>query len=809
MKVVGFPAEVVHWAEKASPGKSLLCGRMNPLLTLGDGEDDFFIKDYVMSASDDEGGSDDERKHRKLLEAISSLDGKKRKKMAERSESSAQVSEFGVSSEGAGEKIHLSELMKPIKPSSSLATVKKQLNKLKTKKSVELPLSKQETQRIQREVAYEKTSKAVTKWDRVVLQNRKAEQLVFPLNQEGPSAKPIEEVLASWKARTPLEQEIFNILHKNKQPLTDPLLTPVEEASLKAMSLEEAKLRREELQKARALQSYYESKARREKRIKSKKFHRVLKKGKQKDALKEFEELRKTNPQAALEELQKMDKTRIVERMSLKHQNSGKWAKSKVIMAKYDLEARKAMQEQLEKNKELTKKLEIVSESDGEGEPEEDTIPDFVNEVQMTKEGPNPWMSGKLSRDGKDSVAQEEFKQPSVALDEGKKSEDEEEKELSEDEMQLQEFENIRRLRKEQKGQLEQPKEGWTGCSREVTSESGEERTAEYNLLFQRLAEQGKRSPGKRRHKELHTPPMELADHCPAGRKEQEKVGELPPVREEGPLLMESLDRTRTMEDVNNLAAEEWAHEELLPGLPEKEEHKSTGKKIASEEPQKKKKLIDPSAVLAVNSRVIRAPILPTAIEEEDEREEDQKMIIKEAFAGDNVIEDFLKEKRNAQNASKPKNIDLTLPGWGEWGGTGVKLSKKKKKRFIIKAAPGPPRKDQRLPNVIINEKRDIAVAAHQVNELPFPFNNRQQFEGSIRTPIGTSWNTQRAFQKLTAPRVITKQGHIIEPISEEDAFQKTSQKVKPAFELDPQKAQIKRARCNQPRKRTQKQQKS
>lgn len=41
------------------------------------------------------------------------------------------------------------------------------------------------------------------------------------------------------KARTPLEQEVFNLLHKNKQPVTDPLLTPVEKASLKAMSLEE------------------------------------------------------------------------------------------------------------------------------------------------------------------------------------------------------------------------------------------------------------------------------------------------------------------------------------------------------------------------------------------------------------------------------------------------------------------------------------------------------------------------------------------------------------------------------------------
>lgn len=102
----------------------------------------------------------------------------------------------------------------------------------------------------------------------------------------------------SQQARTPLEQEIFALLHKTQQPITDPLLTPEETASLQAMSLEEvsayppamaclwrplpwrlpslcspwqAQRRRAELQKARAVQSYYEAKARREKKIKSKK----------------------------------------------------------------------------------------------------------------------------------------------------------------------------------------------------------------------------------------------------------------------------------------------------------------------------------------------------------------------------------------------------------------------------------------------------------------------------------------------------------------------------------------------------------
>ena len=54
--------------------------------------------------------------------------------------------------------------------------------------------------------------------------------------------------------------------------------------------------------------------------------------------LKEFEELQKTNPEAALEKLDQLDKTRAEERMTLRHKNTGKWAKSKQIRAKYDKE---------------------------------------------------------------------------------------------------------------------------------------------------------------------------------------------------------------------------------------------------------------------------------------------------------------------------------------------------------------------------------------------------------------------------------------------------------------------------------------
>ncbi|XP_053328851.1 U3 small nucleolar RNA-associated protein 14 homolog A [Spea bombifrons] len=751
-------------AAKNGGGALLLGSKM-------DEEEDLFVKEYAVSASEDEGDSVTERKHQKLLDAITSLDGKKRRRVAERSEASLQVSEFGISSEGTGEKLTLSDLIEPTQKSASLSTVRKQLKKLSRAQNVEVPLTKEETQKIQRVVAYEKASEEVTRWEHIVKQNRKADQLVFAENDDTVKPARIEDVVTGWKARTSLEMEIFNILHENKQPLTDPLLTPVEEASLKAMSLEEAKLRRAELQKARALQSYYESKARREKKIKSKKYHKMLKKSRHKEALKVFEELKNTNPEAALEELQKIERARMEERMSLKHQNSGKWAKSKAIMAKYDDEARKAMQEQLQKNKDLTRKVQVISESEESGE--EEVIPDFVNDAQLNPDGLNPWMTGKLSREAKESGNQ--AADVDVETEENKQSLDQDEEDdpedvRSEEEVLLQEFEEKRRLRKNQDDSaVIQPV---VAC--DIVNEPEDEQVSAFKHLFQKLLDQNNHESRKR--KSTFQEPEKPEVVVP-----QEET------EEEGPLLTEGLERRQTIEEIGALAQEEHQDVQVAESVPRSNNQpgdrtSATVKEIEAKRP----KLIDHNDVLPVAAQKIQIPVLPTTVEEEEEENDDtdQKMIIKEAFAGDDVIRDFLKEKRDAEKEDKPKDINLILPGWGEWGGTNLKPSKKKRRKFIIKARPAPPRKDQCLPNVIMNEKRNIIAAAHQVNELPFPFNSRQHFESTIRAPVGNTWNTERSVQKLTAPRVITKRGHIIEPMTEE-VLKKNGSSKKPAIELN------------------------
>jgi U3 small nucleolar RNA-associated protein 14 len=76
----------------------------------------------------------------------------------------------------------------------------------------------------------------------------------------------------------------------------------------------------------------------------------------------------------------------------------------------------------------------------------------------------------------------------------------------------------------------------------------------------------------------------------------------------------------------------------------------------------------------------------------------------------------FRKEKELLEEASKPKEVDLTLPGWGEWGGSDMKASTRKRKKFVLKPTVEAPRRDRNLENVIINETKDTGIAEHQVS---------------------------------------------------------------------------------------------
>jgi U3 small nucleolar RNA-associated protein 14 len=157
-------------------------------------------------------------------------------------------------------------------------------------------------------------------------------------------------------------------------------------------------------------------------------------------------------------------------------------------------------------------------------------------------------------------------------------------------------------------------------------------------------------------------------------------------------------------------------------------------------------------------------------LKEDDESDSDDGQLqnIAEAFEDDDVMAEFQSKKEEDVEAGKPKEVDLSLPGWGEWGGKDLKPSRRKKKQFVLKGPPPPPRKDALLSHVILNEKGNEKVREHQVRQLPFPYSRVKDFEKMVRAPVGRTWLPEQAMKSLITPKVITRLGAVIQPISED-----------------------------------------
>lgn len=175
---------------------------------------------------------------------------------------------------------------------------------------------------------------------------------------------------------------------------------------------------------------------------------------------------------------------------------------------------------------------------------------------------------------------------------------------------------------------------------------------------------------------------------------------------------------------------------------------------------------INPESFLSVKSKhlITAVPKSQDLDDADDEFDVDQlskanKLSLAEAFANDDIVNDF--EQEAEDEAKKSLDVDDTvLPGWGNWGGHGVKARKHK----FEKKAPQVKKKDRIILSAAPNEK----LKKHLISSVPFPFKSVQDFEASMRLPIGRDFIPASAHQKLTLPSVVTKAGTVIEPMTED-----------------------------------------
>ncbi|KAG5325321.1 UT14B protein, partial [Pseudoatta argentina] len=656
--------------------------------------------------------------HAKLIKAVTQLDKRQRVKTAERSEPSLEVSEYHLVKSGVTNKdtIHVKDLIKSLEQKGDQSNLTKKLRYIQQKNKVlSKPLEKPAAERIKRTVGYEKVKKELQKWDSVVTRNRTAEQLSFPLKHLAPiknsCTSKIPEFLRGFSTKSDLMKKF--------EELDPALLYPADKEEEKGnkykMTLEEVILRRKEAARLRVQQSYKEAKAHRQGKIKSKKFHRIQRKDKIKQQLKDFEKLKESNPEEALIKLAQLDKTRAEERMSLRHKNTGQWARNKQIKAKYNKETRQILTEQLAISKELTQKVRRT-DSDESEEDEENIEDQEDKEYEEDKED-------EISVNDKESNIKTDFE--------------------------IEDFIKLCRKfydkKQQTKGEKTEKDETSNKIMPEKEKETQNKRNTKNKLYNNEKSGTSNATKYEEKENKDYSPSLEFED----------------PKRK--PILDSPLEETTSMENVH----EESNLTSLKKIVNTVQEPAGTSNEME----------IDPKKYVNIKPKHLKTqlPDVATAGDDDSEQEEETHRIMSEAFADDNVVEEFRKEKEEEMKKSQPQNIDLSLPGWGSWGGPNIKKSKaaRKKSRFILNVPKQMPRKPENQGDVIIFEYENEKLKKHLVKELPYPFTRVKDFEATIRAPISRTFVPMNAHVRLIQPAVKTKLGQVIEPMDENELVKK------------------------------------
>ncbi|KAF3566105.1 hypothetical protein DY000_02010879 [Brassica cretica] len=153
-----------------------------------------------------------------------------------------------------------------------------------------------------------------------------------------------------------------------------------------------------------------------------------------------------------------------------------------------------------------------------------------------------------------------------------------------------------------------------------------------------------------------------------------------------------------------------------------------------------------------------------------------QAELINRAFAGDDVVGEFEKEKQEVLNQEVPEpEKPVLLPGWGQpWptnkrGYHQIKTTRKEEDAQRKREEALKTRKDFRLKHVIISEKVDKKAEKLHTVTPPFPFTSKEVFEHSMRMPIGPEFNPSTVVGDLNRPEIVKKTGVIIKPVKFEE----------------------------------------
>lgn len=216
----------------------------------------------------DERDDVDPESHLRLVKAINTLDKTQHILKPSRDGQSDTKSEFHVSKRKTTRSaVAVTDIIKILQGSAEHADTGQKLKTArKNNKTLRKPLEKHEAAIIKRSTGFEEVKTKLGRWDAVVSRNRTLEHQRFPLENTSLKQPVTKEYLSKFTLKSELENELDELkpLEEEKTEETFP------------MTMSELLEHRKEAAQLRAKQSYKEAKARRQSKIKSKKFHRFV-----------------------------------------------------------------------------------------------------------------------------------------------------------------------------------------------------------------------------------------------------------------------------------------------------------------------------------------------------------------------------------------------------------------------------------------------------------------------------------------------------------------------------------------------------
>ncbi|CAH8389040.1 unnamed protein product [Eruca vesicaria subsp. sativa] len=606
---------------------------------------------------------------------------------------------------------------------------------------VHAPLPKPQRDRLERKAVTGLVDGEFSKWVHLVKKNREAPTLYF--NQDVDLGYSTVGAIASeFQPRTQFEKRMASVLNDSD----------VSEAhrddgarllKLNEVSMEDhIKDRRNHIAKMRALLFRHERKCKQIKKIKSKTYHRLKNKDLKNSSLGAL-----MDPEMAKEEAMRQEVRRVEERLTLRHKNTRKSVKRVLRLGlnlKYD-GPKAAIAEQLQIHANLSRKMNSMrdgSSSDEEelsdGSDEEDTPSRLIAKAKEKTlkaleddEVPNatglmslPFMARAMKR--KNEEANQEAKRAVEEYEEWENSGGENSKKTV----------NVSGRREfGATAKVEAPKE----------SKKDSDNFYDNSDSDNGIEEEAVRDNASPARTITETEKSDDVDGNPA---------------------------SKTTFDVAMFASGSW---KKMTGCKNTESKKASKKThVPISQAQDKKGSRDDESESEAEEMV--DGVLTCAASKETFEIPCQAELINRAFAGDDVLDEFEKDKEDVLNQEVPKpEKPVLVPGWGDWSSVQRKrgISKRmvmeheaeeKERREKLKT-----RKDARLKHVIISEKVDKKAEKLHTTTLPFPHTSKEVFEHSMRMPIGPEFNPSTIVAELNRPEIVKKTGVIIKPVRFEE----------------------------------------